>query len=92
MARPYSAPFLILIISMMSYCDNKNNSWSKGFPRIHFIIHQDKVTLRVEQNIGNSIRHYKGNISFALTLLEKKFVPDNTELAWLFFQTFLRFS
>ena len=49
--------FLDFDIRMMNYCDNKNNSWSEEFPGIHFIIYEDKVALRVEQNIAYSIRH-----------------------------------
>ena len=71
----------------MSYCDNKNNSWSEEFPTIHFIIYEDKVVLRVEQNIVDSIRHYKRDF-ICISLLEKKIVPSNTELVWVFFQTF----
>ena len=78
---------MILLIRMMSYCDNKNNSWSEEFPTIHFIIYEDKVVLRVEQNIVDSIRDYKRDF-ICITLLEKKIVPSNTELVCVFFQTF----
>ena len=78
---------MILLIRMMSYCDNKNNSWFEELPTIHFIIYEDKVVLRVEQNIVDSIRHYKRDF-ICITLLEKKIVPSNTELVWVFFQTF----
>ena len=71
----------------MSYYDNKNNSLSEEFPRIHFNIYKDKVVLREEQNIVDSIRHYKRDF-ICITLLEKKFVPSNTELVWVFYQTF----
>ena len=71
----------------MSYCDNKNNSWSEEFPTIHFIIYEDKVVLRVEQNIVDSIRHYKRDFIY-ITLLKKKIVRSNAELVWVFCQTF----
>ena len=72
---------------MRSYCDNKNNSSSEEFRRIHFIIYEDKVVLTVEQNIADSIRHYKRDF-ICIILLENKIVPGNTELVWVFFQTF----
>ena len=71
----------------MSYCDNKNNSLSEEFPRILFIIYEDKVVLTVEQNIADSIRHYKSDF-VCITLLEKKIVPGNTELVSVVFSIF----
>ena len=73
LGRTIKYSFLILIIRKMSYCDNKNNSWSQVFPRIHFIIYEDKVALRVNQNIADSVRHQKRNFSFALTCQKKMF-------------------
>ena len=41
----------------------------------------------MEQNIADSIRHYKRDF-ICITLLENQIVPGNTEMVWVFFQTF----
>ena len=72
---------------MMSYYDNKNNSLSEEFPRIHFNIYKDKVVLREEQNIVDSIRHYKRDF-ICITLLEKKKLCQATQNWFRYFSNF----
>ena len=64
---------------------------SERFPRIHFIIHDDKVALRAEQNTTDSRRYYKINFLFALPCQKKHFVLQNAELVWMVFQFFFNF-
>ena len=68
--------------------DDEVTPGSERLPKIHFIIHEDKVALRVKQNTTDLKRHYKRKFLFQLPCYEKIFVPGNTKLVWLFFLPF----